>query len=48
MSKEDTARGSNIVVGTPGQILGLIKSKKLDVKNVRHFILDECDKMISE
>ncbi|KAG2390058.1 DEAD-box ATP-dependent RNA helicase [Vigna angularis] len=36
----------SIVVGTPGRILGLARDKDLSLKNVRHFILDECDKML--
>ncbi|TXG62156.1 hypothetical protein EZV62_013519 [Acer yangbiense] len=35
-----------IVVGTPGRILALAREKDLSLKNVRHFILDECDKML--
>jgi len=34
------------VVGTPGRILALARDKDLPLKNVRHFILDECDKML--
>jgi superfamily II DNA/RNA helicase len=36
----------HIVVGTPGRILGLTRDKDLSLKSVRHFILDECDKML--
>ncbi|RZC53776.1 hypothetical protein C5167_012622 [Papaver somniferum] len=36
----------HIVVGTPGRILALARDKDLALKNVRHFILDECDKML--
>ncbi|CAN6865686.1 unnamed protein product [Brassica oleracea] len=36
----------HIVVGTPGRVLGLARDKDLALKNVRHFILDECDKML--
>ena len=36
----------HIVVGTPGRILALGRDKDLGLKNVRHFILDECDKML--
>nr|KYP43407.1 DEAD-box ATP-dependent RNA helicase 56 [Cajanus cajan] len=36
----------HIVVGTPGRILALTREKDLSLKNVRHFILDECDKML--
>ncbi|KAJ8967902.1 hypothetical protein NQ317_000582 [Molorchus minor] len=35
-----------IVVGTPGRILALVRSKKLNLKHLKHFILDECDKML--
>ncbi|KAF3634388.1 DEAD-box ATP-dependent RNA helicase 15 [Capsicum annuum] len=34
------------VVGTPGRILALARDKDLSLRNVRHFILDECDKML--
>ncbi|CAL5409479.1 unnamed protein product [Camellia sinensis] len=36
----------HIVVGTPGRILALARDKELGLKNVRHFVLDECDKML--
>merc|ERR1712003_494073 len=36
----------HIVVGTPGRILGLIRSKALNLKQIKHFVLDECDKML--
>lgn len=36
----------HIVVGTPGRILALARDKDLGLKHVRHFILDECDKML--
>jgi ATP-dependent RNA helicase UAP56/SUB2 len=36
----------HIVVGTPGRILALVRQKKLSLKNVKQFILDECDKML--
>ena len=38
----------NIVVGTPGRLLALIKNKSLNLKNIKHFILDECDKMLEQ
>lgn len=37
----------HIIVGTPGRILALIHSKALNLKNVKHFVLDECDKMLA-
>jgi ATP-dependent RNA helicase UAP56/SUB2 len=37
-----------VVVGTPGRVLALIKRKVLETKNVKVFIIDECDKMLQE
>lgn len=47
---EDTIRKScpHIVVGTPGRILALVRQKILSLKNVKHFVLDECDKMLEQ
>ncbi|MCO5592045.1 hypothetical protein L7F22_046039 [Adiantum nelumboides] len=36
----------HVVVGTPGRVLALARDKDLNLKSVRHFILDECDKML--
>merc|ERR1712168_1609058 len=38
----------HIVVGTPGRILALARNKNLPLKHIKHFILDECDKMLEE
>jgi superfamily II DNA/RNA helicase len=38
----------HIVVGTPGRILALIRSQGLNLKHVKHFVLDECDKMLEQ
>jgi ATP-dependent RNA helicase UAP56/SUB2 len=35
-----------IIVGTPGRISALIRDKVLNLKNLKHFILDECDKLL--
>lgn len=45
---EETLKTVNphLVVGTPGRILALIRNKKLNLKHLKHFILDECDKML--
>ncbi len=37
-----------IVVGTPGRLLALIRKNVLETKNVKIFIIDECDKMLKE
>merc|ERR1712070_923996 len=38
----------HVVVGTPGRILGLVNEKTADLSKVKHFVLDECDKMLEE
>jgi len=38
----------HIVVGTPGRVLDLANRKVLDLSHVKHFVLDECDRMLSE
>lgn len=40
-------RGAQIVVGTPGRTLGLIKRKKLKVNEIKWLVLDEADEMLS-
>jgi len=35
-----------IVVGTPGRVLQLVKEKKLNLSGLKRFILDECDQML--
>lgn len=40
-------RGVQIVVGTPGRTLDLIKRKKLSVHEIRWVVLDEADEMLS-
>jgi ATP-dependent RNA helicase UAP56/SUB2 len=37
-----------IVVGTPGRVKQLAEENVLNLKTVRHFILDECDKMLEK
>jgi ATP-dependent RNA helicase UAP56/SUB2 len=40
------AEKPTVVVGTPGRLWDLIESGDLKVDKVKHFILDECDKML--
>ncbi|MEN8115786.1 MAG: DEAD/DEAH box helicase [Bacteroidota bacterium] len=40
-------RGAQVVVGTPGRTLDLIKRKKLKVNEIRWVVLDEADEMLS-
>lgn len=43
----ELAANPQIVVGTPGRTLDLIKRKKLDLSNIRWVVLDEADEMLS-
>jgi ATP-dependent RNA helicase UAP56/SUB2 len=36
----------HIAVGTPGRMLQLSREKHLKLDKVKHFVLDECDKML--
>jgi len=45
---EAIKKNPHIVVGTPGRILALTRDKTLNLKNIKHFILDECDKMLEQ
>jgi len=38
----------HIVVGTPGRVNDLVERKKMDLSKVKHFVLDECDRMLAE
>jgi len=43
----DIENGAQIVVGTPGRTLDVIKRKKLKVNEIRWVVLDEADEMLS-
>jgi ATP-dependent RNA helicase UAP56/SUB2 len=38
----------SVVIGTPGRILSLIDAGHLKLESLKHFVLDECDKMLEE
>lgn len=40
------ADAPSILVATPGRILGLLRDKLIDLSKCKHFVLDECDKML--
>ena len=40
-------KGSEIVIGTPGRVMDLIKRKVLKLSNIKYFVLDEADEMLS-
>ena len=39
-------RGTDIVIGTPGRVLDLMKTNELLLEQVSHFVLDEGDQML--
>lgn len=39
--------GKQVIVGTPGRTLDLIKRKKLDLSKITYVVLDEADEMLS-
>ena len=39
-------RGVDVVVGTPGRLLDLMRSKRIDLSQVRYLVLDEADEML--
>jgi len=40
-------RTTHIVVATPGRLIDLIERKAIDITNIKYFVLDEADEMIS-
>jgi len=38
----------HVIVGTPGRMLALISDGSLKLDGVKHFVLDECDRMLAE
>ena len=38
---------THIVVATPGRLVDLLKRKALEIKDIKYFILDEADEMVS-
>jgi ATP-dependent RNA helicase RhlE len=43
---EKLKRGTDILVATPGRLLDLIAQKYISLGNIRHFVLDEADRML--
>lgn len=39
---------AQVIIGTPGKIVGLIKGKKLMTNDIKLFVLDEADQMIDQ
>ncbi|XP_055334083.1 spliceosome RNA helicase DDX39B-like [Paramacrobiotus metropolitanus] len=38
----------NVIIGTPGRLAALVRDKILKLDHVKHFIIDECDKMLHQ
>ena len=38
--------GCNVVIGTPGRLLDLVKRKEIDLSTTRNVVLDEADRML--
>lgn len=38
--------GVDIIVATPGRLLDLINQKQINLSNIKHFVLDEADRML--
>jgi ATP-dependent RNA helicase UAP56/SUB2 len=36
----------HVIIGTPGRILQLVSDNSLKLDHIKHFVLDECDKML--
>jgi ATP-dependent RNA helicase UAP56/SUB2 len=45
---KDKDKCPHVVVGTPGRILALVNKKILKLGTLKHFILDECDRMLDQ
>eukprot|EP00386_Alphamonas_edax_P014929 GDKI01045694.1.p1 GENE.GDKI01045694.1~~GDKI01045694.1.p1 ORF type:complete len:457 (-),score=185.88 GDKI01045694.1:209-1549(-) len=44
----DAKQVPHIMIGTPGRVLDLARRKFLDLSKVKHFVLDECDKVLEK
>jgi translation initiation factor 4A len=42
------SKGVHIAVGTPGRLLDLSRRKQLNLNNIKLFVLDEADEMLSK
>ena len=46
--KAKLATPPQVLIGTPGRVLGLLKDKHISLDKLAHFILDECDKCLEK
>lgn len=47
MQLKELKRGVEVVVGTPGRVLDLLRRRKLDLSQVRFLVIDEADEMFN-
>lgn len=45
---KDKSKCPHIIVGTPGRLNALVRDKSIKTSGVKHFVLDECDKMLEQ
>ena len=43
---EKLKRGTDVLIATPGRLLDLINQKYITLNHIRHFVLDEADRML--
>jgi ATP-dependent RNA helicase UAP56/SUB2 len=48
LSKQELLAQPHIIVGTPGRVLELARTKILSLDKVKHFVVDECDQMLDQ
>ena len=42
----EVQRGCDVIVATPGRLLDILDKKQINLSQVKHFVLDEADKML--
>jgi superfamily II DNA/RNA helicase len=50
ISRDETILLENtpdIVIGTPGRLFELVKTRRLNLHQIKHFIIDECDEIFN-
>jgi len=49
-SNEDVLKNSspNVVIGTPGRMVALVRTGALDLSKVKSFVIDECDRVLDQ
>ena len=41
------SKGNNIIIGTPGRVIDLIKRKKINLEKIKNVVMDEADEMLN-